>query len=112
MLNMTPEMLLVKTAKRIDAERRAFQAKKLSELDMDGACDTMFDIIFSYESKSRWDIFEGAQKAFRNVKPNLRGMFAFKYWWGDPAECSDEDHNARIIGLLLAAEIAKETQNG
>lgn len=30
------------------------------------------------------------------------------FWWGPPRFCNDEERNARIIGLLLAREMAKD----
>lgn len=26
------------------------------------------------------------------------------YWWGHPLSCSERNHNARVLGLLFAAE--------
>lgn len=27
------------------------------------------------------------------------------WWWGNPSNCSDEEHHARILGLLFVAEM-------
>jgi hypothetical protein len=39
------------------------------------------------------------------------------YWWGYPfnyyisdVRCSEEDHNARILGILFAYEVAKDDE--
>lgn len=29
------------------------------------------------------------------------------YWWGQPSSCTEEQHNARVMALLFAAEIVK-----
>jgi len=48
-----------------------------------------------------------ARLGFRNyLRP--AGLDSLSYWWGVPQVCSEQDHNARVIGLLLAAHIAED----
>ena len=57
-----------------------------------------------------------ADKGIYRYDPNFKYLMLFRpehkghhdYWWRDPENCSDVDHNARVLALLFAAEIIKD----
>ena len=102
MASLTAYQMLVNAAKIVEKQRRGYL--KGIERFPSGGCDAIVDAAMDAGWFSDGS-FDQAQAAFRMMKPTKTNPLGF--WWGDPAECSDEDHNARIIGLLLAAEIVR-----
>lgn len=89
-------------------------AAELADCGEEGAC---YYISCNFVDETEAQVFQ-RREALRLFEELLEQVAQF--WWGYPLRywnspelgqnCSEEDHNARILGLLFAAEVAKDDE--
>ena len=64
-----------------------------------GGCDAIWVAVNWNGAKSL--------RCFNHFEVVGSGRERGSYWWGIPRYASEQQHNARVLGLLFAAEMAK-----
>lgn len=84
------------------AARQLRQAAKWVDKHRSGACSALSYYAYNVIAD------EKARRIFMRFAPTDSATQRLAYWWGHPVHCDDKSHNARVMALLLAAEMAED----
>lgn len=74
-----------------------------------GTCDVFFNEGFK---QNLMDDFSVSEEDVEKMRDGFRRYFAPEpytaYWWGNPSRNSDENHEARMLAILMYAHMLRE----